>query len=114
MSRICQKLDEVVETFRQRPVEGRYPYLWLDALSLKVGANHRIVSKALVIAIAVRESGEREVLHLLAQGLSNQEIGERLFINKKTVRNHVSNIFSKLKVADRVQAVIRARDAGLG
>lgn len=62
VSRICQELDEVVETFRQRALEGRYPYLWLDALYLKVRANHRIVSKALVIAIAVRESGEREVL----------------------------------------------------
>lgn len=57
---------------------------------------------------------EREVLHLLAQGLSNQEIATRLTITVKTVRNHLSNIFSKLQVADRVQAIIRARDAGLG
>ena len=57
---------------------------------------------------------EREVLQLLAQGLSNQEIAHRLFISVKTVRNHVSNIYSKLQVADRVQAIIRARDAGLG
>lgn len=57
---------------------------------------------------------EREVLQLLAQGLSNQEIAGRLVITVKTVRNHVSNIYSKLQVADRVQAIIRARDAGLG
>lgn len=57
---------------------------------------------------------EREVLQLLAQGLSNQEIAQRLVITVKTVRNHVSNIYSKLQVADRVQAIIRARDAGLG
>lgn len=57
---------------------------------------------------------EREVLQLLAQGLSNQQIAQKLFISIKTVRNHVSNIFSKLQVADRVQAIIRARDAGLG
>lgn len=57
---------------------------------------------------------EREVLSLLAQGLNNQEIAARLFISAKTVRNHASNIFSKLQVADRVQAIIRARDAGLG
>lgn len=57
---------------------------------------------------------EREVLGLLAQGLSNQEIADRLFISVKTVRNHVSNIYSKLQVADRVQAIIRAKDAGLG
>jgi DNA-binding NarL/FixJ family response regulator len=57
---------------------------------------------------------EIEVLRLLAKGLSNQEIADNLFISVKTVRNHVSNIFSKLQVVDRVQAVIRARDAGLG
>jgi DNA-binding NarL/FixJ family response regulator len=57
---------------------------------------------------------ERDVLNLLAQGLSNQEIARRLVISVKTVRNHVSNIFSKLQVVDRVQAIIRARDAGLG
>jgi DNA-binding NarL/FixJ family response regulator len=57
---------------------------------------------------------ERDVLGLVAQGLNNQEIADRLFISAKTVRNHISNIFSKLQVADRVQAIIRARDAGLG
>lgn len=57
---------------------------------------------------------EREVLHLLAQGQSNQEIAAALALSIKTVRNHASNIFSKLQVADRVQAIIRARDAGLG
>ena len=57
---------------------------------------------------------EREVLQLLAKGLSNQEIANRLTISVKTVRNHVSNIYSKLQVVDRVQAIIRARDAGLG
>ena len=57
---------------------------------------------------------EREVLQLLAQGLTNQEIADRLVIAVKTVRNHLSNIFSKMQVADRVEAIIRARDAGLG
>jgi len=57
---------------------------------------------------------ERDVLNLLAQGLSNQEIGSKLVISVKTVRNHVSNIFNKLQVVDRVQAIIRARDAGMG
>lgn len=57
---------------------------------------------------------EREVLDLIAQGLSNDEISGRLFISPKTTRNHVSNIFSKLQVSDRVQAALRARDAGLG
>jgi DNA-binding NarL/FixJ family response regulator len=57
---------------------------------------------------------EAEVLTLIAQGSSNTEIAEKLTLSLKTVRNHVSNIFSKLQVADRAQAVIRARDAGLG
>ena len=57
---------------------------------------------------------EREVLTLIAQGVSNKEIAERLVISAKTVSNHITNIFSKLQVADRAQAIIRARDAGLG
>jgi DNA-binding NarL/FixJ family response regulator len=57
---------------------------------------------------------EREVLDLLARGTSNAEIANALVISQKTVRNHVSNIFNKLQVADRSQAIIRARDAGLG
>lgn len=57
---------------------------------------------------------EHEVLDLLARGTGNAEIAAALFISQKTVRNHVSNIFNKLQVADRAQAVIRAKDAGLG
>ncbi len=57
---------------------------------------------------------EREILVLITHGLSNQAIADRLVVSLKTVRNHVSNIFSKLEVADRAQAIIRARDAGLG
>ena len=57
---------------------------------------------------------EREVLHCIAQGLNNLEIAQRLVLSPKTVRNLVSNIFSKLQVADRAQAIIRAREAGLG
>ena len=57
---------------------------------------------------------ERELLTLMAQGYSNSEIAAQLVISEKTVRNHVSNIFSKLHVADRTQAILKARDAGLG
>jgi DNA-binding NarL/FixJ family response regulator len=56
---------------------------------------------------------EREVLTLIAQGRDNQAIADRLFLSLKTVRNHVSNIFAKLQVADRTQAAVRAREAGL-
>ncbi len=57
---------------------------------------------------------EREILDLVAAGHNNQEIAERLFLSLKTVRNYVSNIFTKLQVADRAQAIVRAREAGLG
>jgi DNA-binding NarL/FixJ family response regulator len=57
---------------------------------------------------------EREVLGLIAQGHNNEEIARRLVLSQKTVRNHVSNIFSKLQVADRAQAIVRAREAGMG
>ena len=57
---------------------------------------------------------EREILNLIAQGLSNTEIAEHLVLSHGVVRNYVSNIFSKLQVADRAHAIIRARDAGLG
>jgi DNA-binding NarL/FixJ family response regulator len=57
---------------------------------------------------------EREILDLIAQGHSNAKIAARLFVSRKTVGNHISHIFTKLQVADRAHAIIRAREAGLG
>jgi len=57
---------------------------------------------------------EREVLDLVARGLTNPAIARRLVLSEKTVRNHVSNVFAKLHVTGRAEAVARARDAGLG
>ncbi len=57
---------------------------------------------------------EREVLDLVAQGRANTAIAASLGLSQKTVRNHVSNILTKLQVADRAQAIVQARDAGLG
>lgn len=57
---------------------------------------------------------EREVLDLVATGLDNLSIARRLSVSSKTVRNHLSNILTKLQVADRAQAIVRAREAGLG
>ncbi len=57
---------------------------------------------------------EREILGLLAAGRSNQQIAAALFLSPKTVRNNVSNVFAKLQVADRAEAIVRAREAGLG
>ena len=64
VSRMCQELDEEVEGFRTRGLEGPYPYLWLDATFVKVREQGRVVSQAVVIAIGVKASGEREVLGL--------------------------------------------------
>ncbi len=57
---------------------------------------------------------EREILELIAQGMTNAAIAERLFLSPKTVRNQVSEIYSKMQVASRGEAIARARDAGLG
>ena len=57
---------------------------------------------------------EREVLELLAAGLPNAAVARRLFLSEKTVRNHVTSVFAKLGVRDRAEAIVRAREAGLG
>jgi DNA-binding NarL/FixJ family response regulator len=57
---------------------------------------------------------EREILELIAAGRSNAQIAAALYLSPKTVRNNVSNIFAKLHVADRAEAIVRAREAGLG
>ena len=57
---------------------------------------------------------ERDVLGLIARGHSNAQIADRLFLSPKTVRNHISSIFDKLQVTDRAQAIVRAREAGMG
>lgn len=62
VSRLCGELDAEVTAFRTRPITGRYPYLWLDARYEKVRVLHKVVSSAVVVAYAVRETGEREVI----------------------------------------------------
>ena len=74
-------------------------------------ASRRSVEPKIFPELTERES---EILALVAHGRTNEEIAGQLVLSLKTVRNHVSNIFSKLQVADRAQAIIRARDAGLG
>lgn len=56
---------------------------------------------------------EKEILKLLVQGLSNRDVAEKLFISEKTVKNHISNIFRKLEVTDRTQAVVKALKLGM-
>ncbi len=64
VSRVCVALDEHVEAFRGRPLEGRYPYLFLDAKVEKVRDGGRVVAKALVVAHGVHETGRREILSI--------------------------------------------------
>jgi putative transposase len=72
VSRLCQEIDERVKTFLDRPLEGDWPYLWIDALYLKVRQNGRIVSVAVTVAVAVNTDGRREVLGM-AIGASEAE-----------------------------------------
>jgi transposase-like protein len=64
VSRVCEALDEHVDAFRNRPLEGRYPYLFLDAKVEKVRDGGRVVAKALVVAHGVHETGRREILSI--------------------------------------------------
>ncbi len=72
VSRLCTEIDERVQAFLTRPLEGAWPYLWLDATYLKVRESGRIVSRAVIVAVAVNEDGKREVLGL-APGPSEAE-----------------------------------------
>ena len=62
VSRLCGEIDERVNTFLNRPLEGDWPYLWLDATYVKVRQAGRIVSVAVIIAVGVNDDGRREVL----------------------------------------------------
>ena len=62
VSRLCEEIDEKVKAFLTRPLEGDWPYVWLDATYVKVRRNHRIVSTAVIVAVGVNTDGRREVL----------------------------------------------------
>ena len=72
VSRLCTEIDERVQAFLTRPIEGRWPYLWLDATYLKVREGGRIVSRAVIVAVGVNLDGRREVLGI-ATGPSEAE-----------------------------------------
>jgi putative transposase len=85
VSRICRELDGQVEAFRTRPLEGTYPYLWLDAKHLKVRDRGHVHSKALMVAFAVHESGRREVIGIeIAE--SETEAGWAAFLRELVAR----------------------------
>ena len=62
VSRLCEEIDDRVQTFLNRPLEGEWPYIWVDATYLKVRQNGRIISVAVIIAVGVNNDGRREVL----------------------------------------------------
>ncbi len=85
VSRICGELDGQVEAFRTRPLEGAYPYLWLDAKHLRVRDRGHVHSKALMVAFAVHESGRREVIGIeIAE--SETEAGWAAFLRELVAR----------------------------
>ena len=73
VSRLCQEIDERVKAFLDRPIEGDWPYVWIDATYLKVRQAGRVVSVAVTIAVGVNSDGRREVLGI-AIGASEAEI----------------------------------------
>lgn len=85
VSRMCGELDAEVEAFRTRPLEKRYPYVWLDAMYENVRENGRVVSQALIIAIGANEEGHREVLGLTV-GLSEEEATWKEFLRGLVAR----------------------------
>lgn len=104
VSRVCQQLDEVVHIFRERALEVEYPYVWLDALYVKVRQNHRVVSMAVVIAIGVRATGERDILGFDV-GASEEEAFWKSFLRSlvqrglKGVKLVISDAHEGLKAA---------------
>jgi transposase-like protein len=61
VSRLCEEIDGKVKAFLERPIEGDWPYLWIDATYLKVRRGGRIVSVAVIIAVGVNSDGRREI-----------------------------------------------------
>lgn len=82
---------------KEVPVRGGGPFVLDEAKLREVGLTQR----------------EHQILGLIAEGLSNREIGERLFVSENTVKTHSSRLFEKMQVSRRVQAVQRGKDLGL-
>ena len=103
VSRLCAEIDERVNAFLCRPLEGAWPYLWLDATYLKVRDGGRIVSRAVIIAVGVNEDGKREVLGV-ATGPSEAEVFWIEFLRSLADRG-LRGV--KLVIADDLRAAAR-------
>lgn len=110
VSALCRSLDERVEAFRRRPLEGTHPYLWLDAKHLKVRDRGSVRSKALVVAYAVHDSGRREVI-----GISIGEVETEAFWTeflRELVGRGLDGV--RLAISDEHQGLKRAIERILG
>ena len=85
VSRLCEEIDDKVKAFLERPIEGDWPYLWIDATYLKVRRGGRIVSVAVIIAVGVNTDSRREVLGM-EFGTSEAEPIWTVFLRKLTRR----------------------------
>jgi transposase-like protein len=110
VSRICAGLDEQVDAFRNRPLEGRYPYLWLDAKVEKVRDGGRVVRKAVVLAYGVHDSGYREVI-ALDVGEAETEAFWRSFL-RSLVKRGLTGV--QLVISDAHAGLKKAIDQVLG
>ena len=104
VSRLCEEIDERVKAFLERPIEGDWPYLWIDAIYVKVRQNGRIVSVAVIVAVGVNTDGRREVLGMDI-GVSEAETFWTEFLRKlrrrglRSVKLVVSDAHESLKAA---------------
>jgi len=99
VSRLCGEIDERVHAFLDRPIEGDWPYLWIDATYVKVREAGRIVSVAVIIAIAVNTDGVREVLGM-SVGPSEASRSGRTFC----ARSRAGAAWVKLVISDATKA----------
>ncbi|MFO0237807.1 MAG: IS256 family transposase [Betaproteobacteria bacterium] len=101
VSRLCEEIDERVSTFLNRPIEGEWPYLWIDATYVKVRQNGRIVSVAVTVAVAVNTDGRHEVLGMDI-GASEAETFWTEFL-RKLKRRGLSGV--KLVISDAHEGI---------
>src|SRR3974377_1400653 len=109
VSRLCEEIDERVQTFLERPIEGDWPYVWVDATYLKVRQNGRIVSVAAIIAVGVNQDGRREILGMDI-GPSEAETFWTAFL-RKLARRGLRGV--KLVISDAHEAINGAVAKGL-